>query len=209
MRTPDKESVKAAAAALSSTEDVTKIIKWITVLEPVVDAGIEFYLLNDAEFLMPMMELRRASLDKYVVVMKGIDAARQEMGLMGLTHRSSKSDYLREFMRTKRQRENRVLKLWNEMFSERDKLRGERRTEFMLRHAKRWNAERDARVEAMRKRLGRGVTMNEQRVVLDTLFEEIDAELDALEAFVREELRKPLSKRDPNGFKWRIGKFDE
>lgn len=207
MREPTKEGVLTAAATLVELEDTERVNRWITLLEPVVDSGVELLLEGESAFLQPMLELRRKDIDRYADVMKRIDEARVQQGNGKLAERKSKTAYLADYMREKRAREVRIVNLWNEMFGDRDRLRGKARNAFMVMHARRWNVEREARMDALRKRLGRALSIDEVRTVVETLHDDIDAELDALELFIRQEMQRPLSQRNPNGFEWRVGKL--
>lgn len=207
MKNPTKAEVLAAATELVNTEDVTTVNRWLNLLEPVVDEGIDLTLEGAAAFLQPLLELRRKDISAYVNVMQKIDEARKDDGLSAVSERKGKTAYLAEFMRTKRQRETRIVKIWNEMLSARDQLKGDARKAFMLMHARRWHAERERRTDALRKQLGRALTLAETRAVVNKLLDDIDLELQELEEFVRQELRTPIQQRNPNGFTWKVGKL--
>lgn len=116
----------------------------------------------------------------------------------------NRRSYMRELMAQKRERGRRLVELVNELRSEDDKLRGAARIEFERLHSTRWLDVKKERENALREAEGRRLTADEMDSIKDQLWAEVDAELDELEAFVRQESRKPLHARAPGGFKFRL-----
>jgi hypothetical protein len=116
-------------------------------------------------------------------------------------HRRS---YMRELMAQKRERARRLIELVNELRSEKDKLRGAARIEFERTHSNRWFDVKKERENDLREKLDRRLTADEMQEIKDALWADVDRELDDLEVFVRQEVRKPLHERAPGGYMFRL-----
>lgn len=116
----------------------------------------------------------------------------------------NRHSYMRELMAQKRERGRRLVELVNELRSEDDKLRGGARIEFERVHATRWLDVKKEREAALRDAEGRRLTADELHEIKEQLWRDVDQELDALEGFVRQEVRKPLHARAPGGFNFRL-----
>lgn len=124
------------------------------------------------------------------------------------TEPANRREYLAEFMYIKRQRETRLIDLWNSMRSEHDKIKGRARVDWLRLHSNAWAAAKKDREEAAATAAGRRLRRDELRRVQDQFWDDVDAELDRLEAFTRDEIRKPLTHRNPSGFKFTVGKYE-
>lgn len=161
--------------------------------------------------LNPLLSLAVEDPDVYSTVLDLIDTKRAQRGLEVLSTAEPEADrkaYMREFMATKRERQRRVIELLNELRADIDKIKGTARMELERVHAARWLDEKDKREHAMRKHVGRRLAMAERKSVSTQLWADVDAELDALEAFVRLQLRLPLTQRT-SSFNFRVGKPKE
>ena len=207
MDKPTKDGVKTAVDHLIEMQEIKQVRKWLDVLRDTVDAGVDFELRGDAAFLQPLMDLRAHSMEKYTSVMNAMDDHRAASGLDRISTRPDKAAYVAAFVPIKRGRETRLARLWNEQFSSSQQLKGDARKAFMAMHARRWTEEKQARQEKLRTQSRRPLTMQEMRAIIAEVEDEIDLELDELEKFIQDEMRKPVSQRNPNGFKFRVGKL--
>lgn len=170
--------------------------------------GISVRLVGRPAVLNPLIDLALTDEDKYERVMELIDRKRTEAGLPALMDMElDRKAYMREFMAVRRERLRRLVELWNDLRSEHDKIRGSARLDFEQLHAARWKEEKDRREVAERQKLGRRLTMPERQAISTRLWQEVDAELDALQDFVRDEIRKPLHARSKDGFPFRVGQM--
>ena len=113
-----------------------------------------------------------------------VDRKREEFGLDALKV-FDRTAYMRELMAKRRERQKRIVTIANTLRSERDKLVGQARVDFMNDHANRWHAVRLEREEEERKRLGRRLTEVERQEVIAKLWQDVDAELDAYEDYAK------------------------
>jgi signal transduction histidine kinase len=170
--------------------------------------GIPVQLVGRPAVLNPLIDLALADEEKYERVMELVDRKRTEASLAPLMDMElDRKAYMREFMAVRRERLRRLVELWNELRSEHDKIRGSTRLDFEQLHAARWKEEKDRRETLLRQKLGRRLTMPERQSISAQLWEEVDAELNQLDAFVRSELRKPLRNRSKDGFKFTVGEL--
>lgn len=206
MNKPSKAELMALLHKLTTLPEADRINKLINAMQQVVDAGGEFELTGEDAYLNPLIKLRRFSLPAYAQLMTAVDADRTENGLEPLTARRGKTAYLAGYMVIKRARERRIVDIWNMQLSEDSKLQGDSRKAFCARHAERWLSEKMFRQNQLRTSLARELTKGEQQVIIKQVDEEIEAELDQMEQFMRDEVRKPLSQRNPQGFIFKLGK---
>jgi len=111
---------------------------------------------------------------------------------------------MRELMATKRERQRRLVELVNMLRPESEKIKGSARIEFERVHAARWLSVNDERQDEAREQLGRRLKANERRALIAKFWEDVDAELNELEEFIRDEIRKPLHQRAPQGYKFKL-----
>lgn len=112
--------------------------------------------------------------------------------------------YMRELMAQKRERGRRLVELANGLRAEKDKLRGTTRMDFERMHANRWYEVKKERENDLRESVGRRLTVDEMNAVASQLWADVDSELDAFEAFVQAEIRKPIHQRAPAGFDFKL-----
>jgi hypothetical protein len=168
-------------------------------------SGVPVRLSGRSGVLNPLLEMLLDDYQAAERVIQLVNRKRDEAGAPGLGDNGfDRGEYMRNLMATKRARLTRLADLWNQLRPDRDRIQGVARLEFMRVHGNRWLAVRDERQDALRDKLGRRLTQVERTSVIRQLWSDVDAELDALEAFVASELRKPPSQRSHNGFKFQV-----
>lgn len=156
--------------------------------------------------LNPLVRLAISDEPAFDRVLDLVERKRKEAGLDALQDfEADRKAYMREFMNTKRERQRRLIELLNTLRSEHDKIKGTARIELEREHASRWIDEKNRREAQARGDLGRRLTADERKNIASQLWQEVDVELGALEAFAQEEMRKPLSQRNKAEFKFLIG----
>ncbi len=115
----------------------------------------------------------------------------------------SRKPYMSKLMADKRARQKRFVIAWNQLRPERDALRGTARMEFERIHAARWMTVKLEREDEARARLGRRLTNEERARMTEQFWADVDAEIDALEDYAQQEMRKPATARGA-GFEFRL-----
>ena len=201
---------KAALADAANTLVVdadakTLYTQMLGVLE-VARRHIPVQLVGRPAVLNPLIQLALNDEQAFERVLDLIDRKRTDAALTPLQDMElDRKAYMREFMAQRRDRLRRLVELWNDLRSENDKIRGASRLQFEQMHGARWKDEKDRREEELRKQLGRRLTADERKTVASQLWEQVEEELAALEAFVRDEVRKPLHMRSREGFQFIVG----
>lgn len=204
MRECTKEEVKALAAKLIGLSDTGEVGDTLDLLCQVVDAGVDFELLGKDAWLTPLMFMRSKGVNQYAKIFTAINDQREANGLPKLGEKDDRSRYMARYMKFKRDRESRVVDIWNLQFSDEKKLKGPARKKFSAMHAKRWLDAKQAALDKAREIQRRPLTKEENRRIIDEYDDKIDVELDAFEAFMYDEIRKPISQRNPLGFKYQL-----
>lgn len=208
MQAPSKAALAEAVNTLVQDTDAGSLSHQMHGVLDIAARNIPVALTGRASVLNPLIKLALSDHSAYDRVMELIDRKRNEAGLPPLgaqEHDPDRRAYMREFMAERRERLRRLVDLWNELRSEDDKVRGQARLAFEQMHAARWKDEKDAREIALRDKLGRRLSMEERRAISAQLWAEVEDELQALAAFVRSEIRKPLQARSKAGFKFMVG----
>jgi hypothetical protein len=201
-----KEALADAVNTLVGDVDAKTLYAQMMGVLEVAARNIPVALVGRPAVLNPLIELALRDEPAYERVMELVDRKRTEGGLAALQDMElDRKAYMREFMAVRRERLRRLVELWNQLRSEHDKIRGSARLDFEQLHAARWKDEKDSRELFLRKKLGRRLTMPERQAISAQLWEEVDHELDALEKFVQQEIRKPLSARSREGFRFQVG----
>jgi len=183
----DKHALLRAINFLISREDAPVMYQSVLTASR-VPLDLMVGLVGDADVLTPLVEVRRADADRFDSLMELVNKKRAEVGAepLGTPDKGfDKVEYQRSFMDQKRQRERRAVDLENAVRSERDKLIGNHRLEFMREQSKRWKTRRDEMMTAAREAAGGTLTKEQQTRVLKSFWESVDAELDELEVSVR------------------------
>jgi hypothetical protein len=207
MDTNQKVALAEAANALIDDQDAKDLYKKLQAVYELANRNVPVRLTGRAAVINPLLDMMLEDFPASERVLQLIDRKRKDRGMEALDDEVfDRKAYMREFMATKRERQRRLVELTNELRSEDDKLKGSNRMEFERIHAARWLDVKTEREDAMRERLGRRLTAEERKAVIAEFWKEVDLELDELEAFVAEEVRKPLFRRAPNGFNFKLKK---
>lgn len=178
IRSPDAQSLYDAMLAVAN----------LAMTQPVG-------LVGNAAIVNPLLDLRRQNPDKYDRVLELVEARRAEAGFSPLQRPASdkfdKSDYMREFMDRKRQRQRRAVEIENIIRPGRDKLVGRARLDFMDRQAAKWKVELDAMLENAREKVGGRLAKDVMVGLRDQFWAKIDTELDELDELARKESLNP------------------
>lgn len=203
----DQKSVVAHAANILVLDSEAKTL--YAQMQGVLDLaakGIPVMLTGRAAELNPLLRLAQTNPAAYEATMELVDHKRLGAGLQPLQEMDiDRRRYMREFMAIRRERLRRLVELWNQLRSEHDRIKGASRLQFEQLHGARWKEEKDRREDELRDHLGRRLTMEERQAVGRKLWDDVERELDELERFVRDEVRKPLNQRAPTGFQFRVG----
>lgn len=195
----------AASTLVADADAKTLYAQMLGVLE-VAARKIPVQLVGRPAVLNPLIELALKDEPAYERVMDLVDRKRKEQGLPALQEMDDgRRGYMREFMAIRRERLRRLVDLWNELRSENERIKGSQRLQFEQMHGARWKDEKDRREEALRAKLGRRLTAEERKSISEKLWEDVEEELQALHAFVRDEIRKPLHMRSREGFQFTVG----
>lgn len=205
MDTNEKAALAEAIEALIESTDAKDIYKKMLWVLELSAKGLPVQLTGRPSVLNPLMNLFLTDAPTAERVMELVERKRTELDQPPLDESTfDRNAYMRELMAMRRERLSRLTKLVNELRSDHDKIKGTARLEFEQVHAQRWFAVRNEREDAMRERLGRRLTQDERRGVIQRFWADVDAELASLEEFVRQEVRKPLTARAPNGFVFKL-----
>jgi len=150
-------------------------------------------LYGEAYPLIPLLTLRRKNIKKFQQLLDYIEDRRLKTGLESLQKPYDKTQYMREFMDNKRQRQRRAVLIENMMRPPKDALKGLARQQFCDAQSAKWKAQLDAKLEAARAALPHAddrparlpiETMNQIRRDFWTA---VDHELAQLEELARKE----------------------
>jgi hypothetical protein len=185
--------------------DAVSLFKQMTGVYDLARKGVPVRLVGRPAVLNPLLVLWLEDEPAAHRVIDLINRKRSQLGRSPIGDQDfNRRSYMRELMAQKRERGRRLVELVNELRSEDDKLKGATRIEFERIHANRWLDVKKERENALREAEGRRLTADEMHTIKEQLWSDVDAELDALEEFVRQEVRKPLHARAPGGFNFRL-----
>ncbi len=208
MNAEKRKALEEAVTALIEDSDAPTIFAALEGVLALVRKGIPVFLTERPAVLNPLVALATDDFPAYERVLDLIERKRSERNLPPLVSEDdARRAYMRDFMAVKRDRQRRLVELWNSLRSEHDRIRGTARMEFERRHAARWIDEKNRRETARRETLGRRLTADERRELTEQLWRDVDYELDSLEEFVRDEMRKPIHARSKSGFTFIVGKI--
>ena len=193
----DLDEVKAAARLLVTDADAPALYDMlVTVTRKASHLPVK--MTGEYSRMNPLLEAYRHDKDTYDAVVQWAIEKRKQRGLrpLGDERQVSKNDYMREFMFDLRQRWRKAVQVENLLRSDRDQLRGEPRRAFERKCSKAWSTQRDALLDAERRRLGvQSLPREVMSEVLRNFWAHIDHQLDELEALALEERRKPVNQR--------------
>lgn len=197
--TPTREALLEAINDLIHDPD-PRVKK--SALDSVISVGKNYpvRLTGDMRVLNPLVDLALADPDAWEAVKKLIDDKRMVGGLPPAwpapeRPRFNIREYQRQLMAQIRERGGRAVELENLQRSDRDKLIGAGRAEFMRRQTLEWGKRRDKALDEAAQVAGRKLSKVEQDAVRSRFWASIDDELDSKEAQVRAELLKPPHQR--------------
>lgn len=157
-------------------------------------------LAGEMKVLNPLVVLRNTDQTAWEAVKKLIDKKRELGSLPVLWPEPGKPkfdirEYQRQLMAQIRERTSRACELENLQRSDRDRLIGNARLEFMRQTGLAWGKRRDALLASAAADAGRKLTKPEQDAIRDTFWATVDRELDERESAIRLELLKPVHQR--------------
>lgn len=194
----DKEQLLGAVNALIQAEDAAPLYQDLIALLPAAKTlGARFS--DHRAVLNPLLELAITDRERLDRVIELVERKRAEAELPPMVPEADdgfdKTEYMRDFMAQKRERERRAVDIENLLRSERDRLRGRARLDFMQSQSAKWKLARDTALQAARESEGKRLARQQVRAVLDAFWATIDRELDGLEQLAREEHRNPVNMR--------------
>jgi hypothetical protein len=199
-----KQALADAVNALIHDGDASLLFKQFNATLSVVRKGAPVRLVGRASVLNPLLDLTVLDSAAAERVFDLVERKRATAGHAPLNDTvERRKRYMRELMAERRARLRRVVDISNSMRSDRDAIKGRQRMQFEGHHVKRWGAILTQREQEAREAAGGRIPLHEFVELREQLWRDVDAELDAFEAFARAESRLPLSQRKPNGFdKW-------
>lgn len=197
MEDPSRIELAEAANQLIDSEDAQDLYKKLRWVYEVASKGLPVRLVGRAAVINPLLVLMLRDKDAGERVLQLVERKREESELPSLEGDEGfdRKAYMRELMARKRERQRRLVHLHNQLRSELDKLKGADRIEFERVHANRWLTVRQEREDELRLNSGRRLTEEERKAIIAQLWVDVDAELDAYEKWINEELRKPVLNR--------------
>lgn len=200
--TPDQKAALAEAVeCLIEDMDAPAMFRQLSGVYDLARKGVPVRLVGRAAVLNPLLLLWLDDEPAAHRVIDLINRKRTQAGFEPIGDQDfQRRSYMRELMAQKRERGRRLVELVNILRSENDKIKGAARIELERQHAARWFAVKKQREDDLRKQLERRLSADELDAIRERLWHDVDAELDALEAFAYAELRKPLHQRRPEGF---------
>ena len=162
--------------------------------------NVRVALAGAASVLNPLIDLRKRNPEGYDSVLALIEKKRMDAGFDPLVTEASersydKTEYMREFMNSKRERERRAAEIENLIRPDREKLRGTPRIEFMRRQSAIWKTERDRFLQAAQGVHGEGLSMEKRKAAISRFWIAVDSDLEVREKRAKEEALLPAHKR--------------
>lgn len=188
-----EDNVKAqlveAANLLIRSPDASDHYNMLTTVAPLVARFPLLRFVGEAEALNILAILKIGEPATYQKVIDLVEGKRGEASLPPLAElqeaRFDKSAYMQQFMEQKRQRQRRAADIENMQRSERDRLIGRARLDFMQRQSEVWKQERDALLAKARDAAKPGRLSKDQlQLVVTQFWDKVDRQLDELEAKV-------------------------
>lgn len=192
----DKTALLNAVNALVTMQDAETLFGELTALLPAAGRlGARFT--GPRAVVNPLIDLALEDPGRYEAVLDLIERKRAEAGLPPMRPAGStgfdKTEYMRDFMQQKRERERRAVMIENLTRPERAQLRGRSRLDFMQAQAAKWKTRRDKLLEKARKDAGRRLRKDEVDAILKGFWQTVDRELDEAEAKARAKAATPVS----------------
>lgn len=185
-----RESLLAAVNTLVQAPDGPELYQAIGELLKIADK-LEARFAGERAVLNPLVDLAVSDRERYLRVIGLVETKRLQAGLVPLIAQEDsgydKTEYMRDFMARKREREARAATIENLMRPESSQLKGRSRLDFMQMQSAKWKAQRDAMIASYRERVGRRLHRDEMRDLLSQFWAKVDRELDELEELARAE----------------------
>lgn len=193
MQLPDKTAILSAVTALVEAPSAGEHLDAIETTARVA-ARFAVALTGPLEVYQPLVDLKRADPDAFERVLALVESKRAAAGRTPVrpaaNDKFDKTEYMRNFMDQKRQRQRRAASIENMTRPERDALKGRARLDFMDAAAAKWKAELDARLDRARA-AGGGARLDKD--TMDRLRAQfwawVDEQLDAAEERARNKIR--------------------
>lgn len=184
MENTNRESLLEAVNALVRAEDAASLFADVQALIPVArNLGARFS--GDRAVLNPLVSLALSNPTQYQNVVKLIESKREAEGSSPLIPPADegfdKTDYMREFMQQKRERERRAVEIENLQRPEATGLKGRTRLDFMQMQSSRWNTQREELLKKARDAQGGRLPKSVVQEILTAFWARVDKELDELE----------------------------
>jgi hypothetical protein len=150
-------------------------------------------LYGEACELVPLLRLRRKNIKKFQQLIDFIEALRLKAGAESLQKPYDKTQYMRDFMDAKRQRQRRAVEVENMLRPPRDALKGIARAQFSDAQSAKWKAALDEKLESVRASLphadGRPARLPLEMMnqIRKDFWTSVDHELAQLEELARKE----------------------
>jgi hypothetical protein len=190
MNAEQKTMLAEAVNTLIDDTDATDLYKKMMGVYELARKDFPVRLTGRSGVLNPMLDLLLADYEGGQVVLRLIETKRTTRGLPQLEDpNEARKIYMRELMATRRDRLSRLLKLWNTLRPDREKVRGAAKTEFERVHGNRWFAVREEREKALREQHGRRLSHHERTSLIKAFWEDVNRELDDFDVFVRNQMK--------------------
>ena len=187
----DKHALAGAVNALISHPDANTLLRYVNLVTK-LPADVPVCLVGEAAVVDPLLQLARQDYPAFERVLQLADRKRRQADMPPLLRdKFDGTTYQREVMLQQRARERRAVDIENLLRSEKDKLIGRARLDFMRVQASRWKELRDRMLNAERERFGGSLPKDKMREVLADFWQHVDNELDELEELARKELLNP------------------
>lgn len=185
-----KANLITAANLLIRSPNAHSLFQAMRDTAPLMARHSALRLTGEAEALNPLALVKVSHPDVYDAVITLIERKRAEAGYDPLEvtpeDRFDKTAYMQQFMEQKRMRQRRAADIENAQRSERDKLVGRARLDFMQRQSAIWKAERDAFLMKAREAAApRRLKREDVALALESFWKRVDERLDTLEDAVR------------------------
>lgn len=198
MNHDSRESLLEAVTALVVADNGPELYRDVLALIP-VSRTLNAQFSGERAVLNPLVSLGASNPEQFGRVIDLIESKRAIAGLTPLVKPADnsfdKSEYMRDFMQQKRDRERRAAEIENLMRPPHDQLRGRPRIDFMQRQSARWKEQRDDALERARANNNGRLSKPQQNELLSAFWAGIDRELDGLEELARAEQLKPRHQR--------------
>ncbi len=192
-------SLLDAVNCLITNDDAVEFFNALTAILPNARA-FDARFTGTRAVLNPLVDLAVSDSEKFASVLDLIETKRAASGKPRLQQNTQpgydKTDYMRDFMQQKRDRERRAVEIENLMRKPTEQLSGRARLDFMQVQSGKWKAGRDAALAAAREHAGgKRLTKPQMQSVIAAFWAKVDKELDDLEELARHQVVTPINQR--------------